>query len=108
MLLSMRQENAMKMALLSKTKTSLFGEEILKKLVISSISDFNLFQHQDWCKWCTENDEEKSLWQEFNRLSLGWFELRKENNREILVEWLCHVKIRYYMVAPELINSRDF
>ena len=47
MLLSMGQESAMKMALLSKTKTSLFGEEILKKLVISSISDFNLFQRQD-------------------------------------------------------------
>lgn len=40
--------------------------------------------------------------------SLGWFVIRKGNNMEGLVDWLCYVKIRYYVVIIELIVFRDF
>lgn len=47
--------------------------------------------------------QKRSLWQEFNLPSLGWLVIRKGNNMELLVDWLCHVKIRYFVVTPELI-----
>lgn len=77
------------------------------KLVISFISDFNCFNIR-----IDVNGVQRRTKKEFVARvylpSLGWLVIRKGNNMEGLVDWLCHVKIRYYVVTIELIAFRDF
>lgn len=54
-----------------ENKDLIIQEEILKKLVISSISDFNLFSIRTDVNGVQEKDEERSLWQEFNPAQFG-------------------------------------